>query len=275
MSIGFTRRIHIILTIFAGSAAISNTFIGFYRRMSLPEIFDSTVIVPFITLIAMVFILLFLSEKRPKFVRFIQYFHITDLFLVALVATLDDYSGIYGLGFFFSGGVLALQYKLVSSKNRLAITLYFLVIISVVEFSALQVDKQGVSLDVLAFLVFFYAVLISTDSFRVKKFVNENKALKGERDKLKTQFDAAADMANYLDLPQVLSKRQMEIARLIYENQGGDKENAYEIGISVNTYRNHLKEIRRVLEVNSRVEVLGKVRPYFIAEETTIRSSDS
>lgn len=275
MDTRFVKRIHLILTAFAAAALISNITIVFYRREPLTELLGSNFSVPLLTILVLVLFFPFIKDENPKFARFMQYFHVTDLFLIAIAATLDEYDSIYGLGFFFSGGILALQYRLVSPKNRVAITLYFLAITAVVEFSAMQIEKKGVSLDVLAFLVFFYAILISTDKFRIRKFVNENKSLLGERDELKNKFDTAADMAHYVELPQLLSHRQMEIAQLIYSSRATDKENAYELGISVNTYRNHLKEIRRVLGVNTKVEVLTKVRPYFIALETEVTEQDN
>lgn len=56
----------------------------------------------------------------------------------------------------------------------------------------------------------------------------------------------------------VLSPRQREIVDLIIEGSP-DKQIAAQVGISIHTVRHHLKEIYRVLGVNSRTMLLAKV----------------
>lgn len=56
----------------------------------------------------------------------------------------------------------------------------------------------------------------------------------------------------------VLSPRQREIVDLIIEGSP-DKQIAVQVGISIHTVRHHLKEIYRVLGVNSRTMLLAKI----------------
>ena len=112
----------------------------------------------------------FINNNHPKVVSAARFLHVGMLFATAVISTLNNYNSIYGIGFFFLGGYLALQYNLVKRYRRVYTTVYFLVIASIVEFSALTAseDIRGVVLDVLAFLIFFYMVIITLDTFRKK-----------------------------------------------------------------------------------------------------------
>jgi len=267
MSSSPVRQIHLIFLGFGTAACLNNIFITFYRREGLAGLIDSRILVPLAVVLAFALLLIPLKRGSARFARKIEILHVILVLLVALVATLDEYSSIYGVGFFLAGGLVALQYRLVRQNNRVAITLYFLAIAVVAQFSAWRKDRVVISLAMLSYLIFMYALLLTMARFQVRRILAENRMLKGERDEFKSLFDSAAGTDHYLDLTRVLSRRQLEIARQLYVSQKTDKENASEMGISVNTYRNHLKEIRRILDVGTKVELISRVRPYFLLQE--------
>ena len=267
MKSNLTRQIHLIMTTFSLAAWVNNVAISIIRK-TYHSIIELSAVATFVSLVIFLLLCLLLIKGPPRVNRIVQVFHVASLALIALIATLDEYDSIYGVGFFFLGGILAMEYKLVRRNNRLAITIYFLVIAVVAEYAAITGEGKVISMAVLIFLVYLYAIVLTVNNSRVRSLVMENDSLKGERDDFKFKFAAAADVEHFIDLPEILSKRQMEIARIVYSSQKTDKENAYDLGISVNTYRNHLKELRKIMQVTTKVELLNRIRPYFLAKET-------
>ncbi len=211
----------------------------------------SAIYVPF-------FAIIYFRVLQKRFDRLRKLSHITFLFLIATIAIFESTDSLFGPGFALIGLYLMYKYRLMRKNPVLKAILFMGSLSSAIILSSGFQDGWAEAFMVIAFFLFFYAIL----------FLGELDWINRYRTKLKEEHlirKALKDVVGQpIDLPKLgFTKREMEIGRLIVGNRKTDKELAAEIFISPHTLRNHLKSMRAKTSTSNTNELIDAIRWYY------------
>ena len=188
------------------------------------------------------------------------------LFVGGAISTLEEYDSIFGLGFCLLAVYLAHKYDLLKNQfvlkvGLIAIVLAILVIVS----ESVGVYPVGSSLLTIFFILFFYAVFFLGESDWVRKLEANIRALKESKERLDHTLEEVEGHRN--DLVQIgFTKKEIEVGRALVQTKTIDKQIAYDLGISMNTLRNHFKSMRRKTGAETKQQLIDAIRWYYLGD---------
>jgi DNA-binding CsgD family transcriptional regulator len=247
------RRVNLLFILFAASVSVANSLLLLIRSSwDFASLIDIRV---FFALFGTV-LFLFLQNGRLNIVRMA---HISFLSIVAIIAILDSVDAVYGLGFALLALYLAQKYGFFIRRTILKAIVSFIVLITVIEISALQAGISGSGIDILLFVFFFFAVFYFGDRETLLRYKEQEEALK---ERIRKEFGSGVDLKK-----MGFTEREIEVGAVLCQTLGTDKEIAYDLNISKNTVINHLRSMRDKADVRDRQHLIEAIRGYYISKD--------
>jgi DNA-binding CsgD family transcriptional regulator len=250
--------VNLAFIVFAAIVTVVNTLAIVFYDGDVDWRMLSTIIVPPSALVFFVVI-----HRRCH--RLQGYSHVVFLYGIAVIAILDRVDSIYGLGFAMLGTYLMYRYELFTPPRLAKIIVLLSVLISAIIISAFRISGWSNAITTLAFLAFFSIILLLAEL----DWINRYQRARGEVETAMTMVGKQIDL-----MKAGLTKREIEVVRELVGTKGTDKEVGYNLGISVDTVRNHLKSIRMKLQVASKLEVIEASR-WFITSHPKVEDAEA
>lgn len=189
------------------------------------------------------------------------------LFAIAAISIIDGPENIYGMGFMLLTIYLLYKYGYLQKHFILKSVIIILLIYVLILISFFGNAHFSAGINVMAF-VFFFFVAFSLGEWQWIQTLRKKDI--EYRDKLK-EF-----RGEEVDLEQAgFSRRELEVGKLLMKYPETDKELAWRMNISPETFRNHLKSMRKKLNVNTKQQLIEKIRWFYRHEELEKENSQN
>jgi DNA-binding CsgD family transcriptional regulator len=181
------------------------------------------------------------------------------LFGISSTAIIDKPDSIYGLGFMLIAVYLLYKYNYLR-KNFLTKGLVIILFIFVLIFTSFFGNAHfSASVNTMAFVFFFFVAFFLGEWQWIQTLRKKDKEYK---ESIKTIYGEQVDLESLN-----FTKRELEVGRLIIHYQETDKELAWRMKISPDTFRNHLKSMRKKAGVSTKQQLIEKMRWYYSSRE--------
>jgi DNA-binding CsgD family transcriptional regulator len=250
-----SSRVNTIFVLFSAVVAVVNLIAHLTYQSLAASLSDSTVYVPIAG------VLLFsIIHRRGHIIRAVT--QILFIYMVSVVAIFDTVDSVFGLGFAILGSYLMFRYDLFEKRRLMKIGAIVILLTMAIVLSAWLSGGWPGAITTLAFMVFFSTILLFAELDWITRF----RTARNEAEQ------AMQMVGSQIDLIEVgLTKREIQVALQLVTTKATDKEVAYNLNISVDTVRNHLKNMRRKLKVPSKIELIEACRWYVTTHETHIQ----
>ena len=278
------QNIAILIAAFGFSAFVVNLAVGLsIRDENLVEALSS----PSLYVPLLFSIVFFLTRQVNHFA--IRVFHVSSIVFVASLAILDLYESFYGLGFMTLAVLLSYKYGFLNPGYCWKLGIGLAMVIGLVEVSVIRSETHqfGISIAVILFLVFFTLFLFIVYRDDLEKLASKNRRLTqslsellAERSKIERDLqDTNRRLESYEEEIQKLmsdansridgfqshyslTRKELEIAIIMYETGKSNREIAEDMGISEGTVKQHLSRIYSKVDVRNRAQILTVMRDY-------------
>ncbi len=259
----------------AGLIVCMVNFISLYSRGDLiSALLDISVLILFI-ISSIVLISGFLNYEIARLLQ------LSVIIGTAILAIIDEYNSIYGLGLLFITAFIGFKYGYFRRWFKLKFALSLFITSIIIEFSAFNEDPDEIimhGLDAVIYICLFFFVAYLIYSEDIKIYINKNRekeetieTLLREKENLKNNMERLDRKIIHLQKNQTqidirtygISPAEMKVLEVLILYRETETEIAKRLKLSHHTVKNHFRNIRNKLGVDRREEIIDICRNSF------------
>lgn len=196
----------------------------------------------------------------------------------AVIAILDVYDSIHGLGLLFIAAFIAFKYGYFKRGLRIKAVVSLLITVALIEFSAQLKNPDArfiTGIDAIVFIVLFFFVVYLIYSEEIRQYIESSKVKESTIGSLTEERDLLLERVEFLDKriarissgsePLDLKKYKItaaekRIIEVLVLYRPTDQDIADRLNLSYHTVKNHFRSIRNKLGVDRREEIIDLCR---------------